>query len=154
MPIPAPMGIGAVLRPRGAFTTSSSLSTSADEPRIPWGLGERTGEPELELPSPLLFEVPEMLGRAMGAMMGRPIGPGSPDMREARRPCPGARESMDGAEGEDDRGMEDFTFWGGPMGATEIPRLNGLSNGGPLPAEKLRGSAEGASTGWPGCWCC
>ncbi|KAG6839281.1 hypothetical protein H0H93_005723, partial [Arthromyces matolae] len=40
---PAPMGMGAAppRRPKGALKTSSPSSTRAEEPRTPFGLGER-----------------------------------------------------------------------------------------------------------------
>lgn len=60
--------------------TSSSSGDNAEEPSMPFGLGERRlGEPEPELGvSPA--------GRAIGAI-GRATGPGSPI--EARLPGPG-----------------------------------------------------------------
>jgi len=87
----------------GSETNSSSSAASADEPRIPFGLGERrTGEPctdaDADAESP---DVPA--GRAMGAIeamsvigAGRPIGPTS--LTEERRPDPGARLVMGGGE--------------------------------------------------------
>jgi len=117
-----------------AGTTSSSSAARADEPKIPFGLGERRlGDPELVLaPSPgVLLTV----GRAMGAI-GRVMGPG-PDMSvwtgiDGRRPCPGA--SMDGP-GADVEASGIFGF-GGPIGVggvAEGPLLLLLPIGTPIP---------------------
>jgi len=62
--------------------TSSSSGDNADEPSMPFGLGERRlGEPE---PEPGV----SLVGRAMGAM-GLATGPGSPT--EARLFGPGGK---------------------------------------------------------------
>lgn len=123
-----PIGAATLL---GAFpeTTSSSSAAKAEDPRIPFGLGERReGDPDPELapsPDPLV-----VVGRAMGAI-GRVIGPGpaAPSacgpllllpllllLRigiEARRPCPGA--SIDGP-GDAGVGARGVLGLGGPMG--------------------------------------
>ena len=74
---------GAAVRRAGVDTTSSSSAASADEPRVPFGLGERRlGEPEPDL-------VSAAAGRAIGARTGRATGPGS--AADMRRLAPGAR---------------------------------------------------------------
>lgn len=127
---------------------------------MPLGLGDRLiGDVEPELPSPPPAPAEALLlllvGRAMGAIIGRATGPGSFVRREPRLPCPGARERMEGAEGEGaSEGFEAFD--GGRMGAIggmplpplPTPRLNCGSNGPGPPALKFLGSADGAS---PGC---
>lgn len=71
-PQPCPTVPGATeRRPTGAPTTSSSSGIKADEPRTPFGLGERR-EGDVE-PEP---EASPVLGRAIGAI-GLVIGPGS-----------------------------------------------------------------------------
>lgn len=85
-PSPIPIPIGAVaLRVVVGATTSSSSAANADDPKsMPFGLGlRRMGEPELELVVPgalLVIEEPEapspVPGRAIGAMIGRVMGPG------------------------------------------------------------------------------
>jgi hypothetical protein len=88
-------------------TTSSSSAARADDPRTPFGLGDRRlGDPDPELVPSVVVVV---LGRAIGAI-GRVMGPGPPtDMaaRDARRPEP----NMDGPGVA--RGVLPF---GGPMG--------------------------------------
>lgn len=65
--------------------TSSSSGASADDPKTPFGLGDRwLGEPDPELVVPSVVVV--VLGRAIGAI-GRVIGPGAEmAARDARRP--------------------------------------------------------------------
>lgn len=138
-------------------TTSSSSAANADDPRVPFGLGDLLlGDPDPELaPS---ADVPPPGGRAIGAI-GRVIGPG-PDASvgvlrtatEPRRPCPGASIGAPGADVEA-RGVFGL---GGPIGdgapaglfmgtpiPIGIPRLKAGSNGGGGPALKLRDIPEG-----------
>lgn len=84
MGTPVPIGVVVGSRRPAAFgTTSSSSAASADDPRTPFGLGDRwLGDPDPELVVPSVVVVP---GRAIGAI-GRVMGPGPPGPREARRP--------------------------------------------------------------------
>lgn len=106
LPHPWPTGAGLPVR-RGGAMTSSSSADSAEEPNLPFGLGERRfGEPE---PDPDAVDA-SPAGRAMGAR-GRATGPGSP--RDARFEglwfiiCVGELRDADRAPGALD---------GGPMG--------------------------------------
>lgn len=112
--------------------TSSSSAASADEPRNPFGLGERRlGDVDPDPESPA--------GRAMGAT-GRVIGPGS--FTEARR-APVIACVGEGREFECCKALE-----GGAIGAGGARlRPNAGSKGGFAP--NVRGRAEGASGGGP-----
>ena len=126
------------------MTTSSSSAANADDPRTPFGLGDRRlgdPDPELVVPSPDVAAFPVM-GRAMGAR-GRVIGPGpepttGEDVEataaesglrtaELRRLEPGA--SIEGAEEVTVNGVLGF---GGPIGVSppEPPRVSGIPIGG------------------------
>lgn len=120
-------------------TTSSSSAASAEEPRIPFGLGDLlTGEldPGLEF-SPFITVLVDPVGRAIGAI-GREIGPkfcigsatgaleggASGRMCMLRRPDPGAKEDGGPAPGPPPGVVGDpegpvigvLDFEGGPMG--------------------------------------
>ncbi len=110
-PIPPPKGAIPVSRLAAAGTTSSSSAASADEPNIPFGLGDLfKGEIDPGLgfspPFAVVLVLVDPVGRAMGAI-GREIGPGfcTSEIPDAladpnvsgrtcmlRRPDPGANE--------------------------------------------------------------
>lgn len=174
---PIPMGVDppTLLGPC-ADTTSSSSAASAEDPRMPFGLGDRRlGDPDPELlASPLpATGPPPATGRAIGAI-GRVIGPGPETSllppctckfntgAEARRPCPGASREGPEAEVEVVLCAEGFaTFAGGPIGegGTALPLLMGTPTPMGIPRLKAgskedpplkpRGSTEGLN-GVPG----
>jgi len=121
----------------GAGTTSSSSAARAEDPRMPFGLGERRlGDPD---PDPGVSPV----GLAIGAR-GLATGPGSGTDARLLGPA-----DIGG-------GMTKFgVLGGGPIGvaAGGIPRpgLKVGSKGGPEP--KFRGSADGARAGGGGPCC-
>jgi len=135
-PHPCPTALVVKRRPGGG-TTSSSSAARADEPRTPFGLGERRlGEPEPAELEP----VASALGLAIGAM-GRATGPGSGT--DKRLLAGGAMTP------EDDAPIG--VFGGGPIGAAGAsPRAKPGSNAGPVP--KFLGNGDGPSGG--GGTCC
>ena len=129
---------GAARRVAGVLTTSSSSASSAAEPET-FGLRDRrVGDVE---PEPDVSPAGRAMG-AMGAMVGRPIGPRSG--AGVRLLGPGARLSWVGEA----RGFE-TTRIGGAIGAGGAnPRPKPASKWLPFP--KPRGTADGASGGGPG----
>ena len=121
------------------ITTSSSSAASAEDPRTPFGLGDRRlGDPDPELVVPSPVAALPVMGRPMGAR-GRVIGPGPEPttgedveaesglrIADERRLEPGA--SIEGAEDVNVNGLG----FGGPIGVSppEPPRVSGTPIGG------------------------
>lgn len=133
---PQPTAPGATARRTGAVTISSSSAASADEPKTPFGLGDRRlGDVEPEPPV-------SAAGRAIGAIgvdgIGRPIGP--------RSTIEGRRPGGPGASCVGDVSGFCAALLGGAIGASGARlRLKPGSKGGP--ALKSLGIVEGASEG-------